>query len=196
MDNAKNPKVEFYFDKADRWQEALLALRTLVLDCGLTEELKWGTPCYTFKRGNVALLHYFKEYCAILFPKGALLPDAHGILVQQTENTQAHRQIRFTSAKRVAELASTLQAYILEAIEVEKSGLQVARKATAEFEVAEEFQRKLTELPALQVAFAALTPGRQRAYLLHFAAPKQSQTRAARVEKCAPAIFAGKGLHD
>ena len=196
MDNAKNPKVEFYFDKAGQWQEPLAALRTVVLDCGLTEELKWGTPCYTFQKSNVALLHYFKEYCAILFPKGALLQDTAGLLIQQTENTQAHRQLRFTSARQVAELASTLKAYVFEAIEVEKAGLKVAHKETAEFDVPEEFQQQLTESPALQEAFAALTPGRQRAYLLYFAAPNQATTRAAREAKYMPAILDGQGLHD
>lgn len=191
-----NSKVNFYFDKAGKWQEELAALRTIVLDCGLSEELKWGVPCYTFQKGNIALLHVFKDYCAILFIKGALLPDAERILVQQTANTQATRQVRFTNIRQIAEVEATLKAYIYEAIELEKNGLEVSFKKTSEFTIPEEFQVKLAALPALKTAFGALTPGRQRAYLLYFAAPKQAKTREARIEKYKQFIFEGKGLHD
>jgi len=191
-----NPKVDFYFHKATKWQEELEQLRQIVLDCGLTEELKWGVPCYTFQKGNVVLIHTFKEYCALLFFKGALLADANDILVQQTENVQATRQIRFTQVREIVELKPTLKATIFEAMEVEKAGLKVELKKTAEFTVSEEFQIKLDEFPALKTAFEALTPGRQRAYLLHFSQPKQSKTREARVEKCLPPILNGKGLNE
>jgi uncharacterized protein YdeI (YjbR/CyaY-like superfamily) len=191
-----NPKVDFYFSKAEKWQQELTALRMIILNCGLAEELKWGVPCYTFQHTNVVLIHAFKEYCAMLFPKGALLQDTSGILVQQTENTQAHRQIRFTNAQEIATLEPTIKAYIYEAIEVENLGLKVPFKPTAEFSMPEEFRHKLAETPALQAAFEALTPGRQRAYLLHFAAPKQAKTREARIEKCTPQILSGKGLNE
>ena len=193
---ATNPKVDFYFAKAKKWQEEMETLRSIVLDCGLTEELKWGVPCYTIKQGNVALIHSFKEYCALLFVKGALLEDAAGILVQQTENTQAARQLRFTSIQEITESALTLKAYIQEAIAVKKAGLKVPFRKTAETSIPEEFQQKLDDTPALKKAFYALTPGRQRAYLLHFAEPKQAKTRAARVEKYTPQILAGQGLND
>jgi uncharacterized protein YdeI (YjbR/CyaY-like superfamily) len=189
-----NPKVDFYFAKAEKWEKEVAQLRTIVLDCGLTEELKWGCPCYTFQDSNIVLIHTFKEYCALLFFKGALLNDANGILVQQTENVQAARQIRFTGVKEI--VASTLKAYIYEAIEVEKAGLQVELKKTTEFTMPEEFQQKLDTMPAMKKAFEALTPGRQRGYLLHFAAPKQSKTRESRIEKCIPQILKGKGLND
>jgi uncharacterized protein YdeI (YjbR/CyaY-like superfamily) len=191
-----NPKVDFYFDKDKKWQQELEQLRMIILDCGLTEELKWGVPCYTFQKSNIVLIHVFKEYCALLFFKGALLNDAKGILVQQTENVQAARQVRFTSVKEIVKLLPTLKAYIYEAIEVEKAGLKVDFKKTGEFTVPEEFQNKLDEIPALKTAFDALTPGRQKAYLLHFAAPKQSKTREARVEKCMQQILEGQGLND
>ena len=191
-----NPKVDFYFDKATRWHKELEQLRTIVLDCGLTEELKWGVPCYQFERRNIVLIHVFKEYCALLFFKGALLNDTTGILVQQTENVQAARQIRFTNAQEIINLKKMLKAYIYEAIEVEKAGLKVHFKKPAEFRMVEEFQKKLDKNTALKTAFAALTPGRQRAYLLHFSAPKQSKTRESRVEKCMPQILNGKGLND
>lgn len=191
-----NPKVDFFFDKAQKWQEEFEKLRTLVLDCGLTEELKWGVPCYTFQNNNIVLIHGFKEYCALLFFKGALLQDANGLLIAQTENTQATRQIRFTSLRAIDELWPILKACIYEAIEVERAGLQVTYKKTSEFSIPEELQRKFVENPALKTAFEALTPGRQRAYLLHFSAPKQSKTRKARVEKCMPQILKGKGLND
>ena len=191
-----NPKVDFYFTKAKKWQAEMAQLRTIVLGCGLTEELKWGVPCYTFQKNNIVLLHVFKEYCAILFPKGALLKDADGMLVQQTENTQAARQIRFASVQEIVEAQAILKEYIREAVEVEKAGLKVEFKKTVEFTVPEEFQRKLDELPALNNAFNALTPGRRRAYLLYFAAPKQSETRESRIGKCVQQIFEGKGLND
>ena len=191
-----NPAVAFYFDKAGRWQAELAALRRIVLACGLTEKLKWGVPCYSFQKGNVVLLHVFKEYCAILFVKGALLHDTNGILVQQTENTQASRQLRFTSLQQLAELEPIMKAYIHEAIEGEKAGLEVVFKQTSEFNVPEEFHQRLAESLVLKTAFEALTPGRQRAYLLYFSAPKQAKTREARIEKCRQPILNGKGLHD
>ncbi len=194
--NSMNPKVDFYFDKAKKWQEEFEKLRMIMLHCGLTEELKWGCPCYTFEKRNIVLMHGFKEYCALLFFKGALLNDAKGILVQQTENVQAARQIRFTNVREIAKLKPILKVYIYEAVEVEKAGLKVNLRKTSEFKVAEEFQHKLDELPALKKAFKALTPGRQRGYILYFSQPKQSKTRASRVEKCMPQIFNGKGLND
>jgi uncharacterized protein YdeI (YjbR/CyaY-like superfamily) len=195
-----NPKVDFYFK--GKWLEELEQLRVIVLDCGLSEELKWGCPCYTFpvpaskQKGNIVLIHVFKEYCALLFFKGALLNDANSILIQQTENVQAARQIRFTSVQEIVELEPILKTYIYEAIELEKAGLKVPLKKTAEFTMPDEFQQKLDEVPVLQTAFFQLTPGRQRAYLLHFSAPKQSKTREARIEKCMPQILDGKGLND
>ena len=191
-----SPKVDFYFRKANKWQEEFEKLRTIILDCGLTEELKWGCPCYTFEKRNVVLIHGFKEYCALLFFKGALLNDARGILVQQTKNVQSARQIRFTNLREIVKLKPILKAYIYEAIDVEKAGLKVNLKQTTEFRVPEEFQNKLAESPALKTAFAALTPGRQRAYILYFSAPKQSKTRESRVEKCKRQILNGKGLND
>ena len=191
-----NPKVDWYFSKAKKWQQESKKLRTIVLDCGLTEELKWGKPCYTFQGSNVVLIHGFKEYCALLFFKGALLKDAKGILVQQTENVQAARQIRFTNAREIAEMKSVLKAYIKEAIEVENAGLEVNYKRTSEFKIPEELQNKLDESPALKTAFDALTPGRQRGYILYFSAAKQSKTREARIEKCMQQILNGKGLND
>jgi uncharacterized protein YdeI (YjbR/CyaY-like superfamily) len=187
-----NPKVDFYFNKAKKWQEEIEKLRNVVLDCGLTEELKWGVPCYTFQKSNIVLIHVFKEYCALLFFKGALLNDANGILVQQTKNVQAARQIRFTNVREIVKLKPTLKAYIHEAIEVEKAGLKVKFKQATEFKAPEEFQNKLDKVPALKTAFHALTPGRQRAYILHFSAPKQSKTRASRVEKCMQQILNGR----
>ena len=175
-------------------------MRALVLAAGLTEECKWGVPCYTSennnKRDNIVLIHAFKDYFALLFFKGALLKDAKGILIQQTENVQGARQLRFTNVRDIVKLKSTIKAYLQEAIAVEKAGLKVSMKPTAEFTVPEEFQTKLDESPALKTAFEALTPGRQRAYLLHFAAAKQAKTREARIEKCAPQILNGKGLLD
>ena len=191
-----NPKVDFYFEKATRWQEEIKKLRTIALDCGLTEELKWGCPCYLFEKKNIVLIHVFKEYCAFLFFKGALLKDTDGILIQQTKNVQVARQIRFTNVREVVKLAPILKTYIYQAIEVEKVGVKVKLKKSTEFEIAEEFQKKLDKVRGLKTAFHALTPGRQRAYLLHFSAPKQSKTREARVEKCIPSILNGKGLND
>ncbi|MBM9500589.1 DUF1801 domain-containing protein [Leptospira sp. 201903071] len=191
-----NPKVDFYFNKAEKWQKELEKLRAIVLDSKLTEELKWGTPCYILEKNNIVLIHTFKEYCALLFFKGALLKDKEGILIQQTKNTQAARQIRFTDVREIVKMKSILKAYIREAIEIEKAGLKVKFKKTAEFDAPEEWINKLEEVPRLKTAFDALTPGRQRAYLLHFSAPKQSKTRESRVEKCIPKILAGKGLDD
>lgn len=191
-----NPKVDFYFSKAKKWQEEIERLRLIVLDCGLTEELKWGSPCYMFEKSNIVLIHVFNEYCALLFFKGALLSNADGILIQQTENVQSARQIRFTNIREIIELQGILKAHIYEAIEVEKAGLKVVFKKPAEFAVAQEFQHKLDQIPALKIAFEALTPGRQRAYLLHFSAPKQAKTRESRVEKCISQILGGKGLND
>jgi uncharacterized protein YdeI (YjbR/CyaY-like superfamily) len=191
-----NPKVDFYFNKSINWQQELETLRKIILEVELTEELKWGVPCYTFQKNNILLIHEFKEYCAMLFMKGALLSDSEGILVQQTENVQAARQIRFTNVQQIIELAPTIKTYIYEAIEIEKAGLKVELKKPSEFKISEEFQHKLDENSALKSAFEALTPGRQRGYLLHFSSPKQAKTREARVEKCMPLIFEGKGLTD
>jgi len=194
--NRMNPKVDFYFRKSKKWQEELEKLRNVVLDCQLTEELKWGVPCYTFQKSNIVLIHVFKEYCALLFFKGALLNDPNGILIRQTKNVQAARQIRFTNVREIVEMEPILKAYIYEAIEVEKAGLKVNYKKTSEFIIPEEFQNKLDEIPALKTAFDALTPGRQRAYIFYFSAPKQSKTRESRVEKCMQQILNGKGLND
>ncbi|WPR73976.1 YdeI family protein [Algoriphagus sp. NG3] len=191
-----NPKVDFFFDKSSQWQKEYKQLRALVLDCGLTEELKWGVPCYTYQGSNVVLIHGFKEYCALLFHKGALLQDTEGIMIQQTENVQSARQIRFTDLKEIVEIKSLLKSYIFEAIEVEKAGLKVELKKTKEYPIPEEFQVKLDENPELKAAFEALTPGRQRGYLLHFASAKQAKTREARVEKLIPQILEGRGLND
>jgi uncharacterized protein YdeI (YjbR/CyaY-like superfamily) len=191
-----NPKVDFYFSKAKNWQEELEQLRMIVLDCGLTEELKWGVPCYTFQESNIVLIHVFKEYCALLFFKGALLNDTKGILIQQTKNVQAARQVRFGNVREIGKMEKILKAYIYEAIEVEKAGLKVNLKKTTAFIVPEEFQKKLDKTPALKTAFKALTPGRQRGYILYFSAPKQSKTRASRVEKYMQQILNGKGLND
>jgi len=191
-----NPKVEWYFAKAKQWQEEIKNLRTIALDCGLTEELRWGCPCYTFQSNHIVLIHVFKEYCALLFFKGALFNDPKGILVQQTKNVQSARQIRFTSVRQIDEMKTVVKAYIREAIEVEKAGLKVEFKKTSEFEMPEEFINKLDEDPHLKTAFDALTPGRQRGYLLYFSAAKQSKTREARIEKYTKHILNGKGLDD
>ena len=191
-----NSKVDFYFDKAKNWQEEIKKLRTIILDSGLTEELKWGVPCYTLDESNIVLIHGFKDYCAVLFFKGALLKDADGVLVQQTKNVQAARQIRFTGVRDIVGAKGLLQAYIKEAIKVEKAGLKVSFKKPTEFDVAEEFQTKLDDFPALKTAFNSLTPGRQRGYLLYFSSAKQAKTREARVEKYMPQILKGKGLED
>jgi uncharacterized protein YdeI (YjbR/CyaY-like superfamily) len=193
---SKNPKVDGFVGRAKKWRKEFEKLRSIVLDSELTEELKWGVPCYTFQEGNVVLIHGFKDYCAILFPKGALLADAKGILIQQTENVQAARQVRFTTLQEITKLEPVLKAYLREAIEVEKSGAKVPLKKTSEFKMPEEFQKQLAKSKALKTAFEALTPGRQRGYLLHFAQPKQAKTREARVAKCTPQILKGKGLND
>ena len=191
-----NPKVDAYLEKAGRWQPESRVLRAICLDCELTEEFKWRNPCYTFQNSNVVLIQGFKEYCALLFFKGALLPDPNGILHQPGEHSQAARQIRFTDVRGIVEKEPILKAYIRAAIGVEKAGLKVAFKETAEYEVPEEFQAKLDESPALKAAFYALTPGRQRAYLLYFSQPKKSTTRESRVEKYVDHILNGKGLND
>ncbi len=191
-----NPKVDFYFSKNKKWQAETVKLRHIILDCGLTEELKWGCPCYTFQKSNIVLIHDFKEYCALLFMKGALLHDSAKILIQQTENVQSARQLRFTTIQDIIDQEATIKSYVYEAIEVEKAGLKVEMKKPKEFAMADEFKAKLDENPSLKAAFEGLTPGRQRAYLLHFSQPKQSKTRESRVENAIPAIFDGKGLND
>lgn len=190
-----NPKVDFYFTKAKKWREESEKLRTLILDHPLTEELKWGKPCYTFQQSNILIIQGFKDYCALMFCKGALLKDPHGILKKPGESTQAARQIRFTHLREIVGMEPILKAYIDEAIEVQKAGLEVDFKRNPE-PVPEELQTKLDEMPALKAAFEALTPGRQRAYILHFSSPKQSKTRESRVGKCIPQILDGKGLND
>lgn len=191
-----NPKVDEFLGKAKKWKEEYETLRNIVLDCDLTEEFKWMHPCYTFENKNIVLIHGFKEYCALLFHKGALLQDAHGLLIQQTENVQGARQIRFTNLQEIVATESILKAYIHEAIEVEKAGLEVDFKKNEEFIIPEELHNKFNEIPALKTAFEALTPGRQRAYILHFSQAKQSKTRESRIEKCMQKILDGKGLKD
>ncbi len=205
-----NSKVDAYFTagcgrcplvntpqcKVNNWREEMKLLRTIILACGLTEELKWSVPCYTFQKSNIALLSAFNEYCALSFFKGALLNDADNILISQTENTQATRQIRFTNVREIIEMKAILKAYIYEAVEVENAGLKVDFKKTSEFTIPEEFQNKLKENTVLKTAFEALTPGRQRAYLLYFSAPKQSKTRESRIKKCLPQVLIGRGLND
>ncbi|MBN2556348.1 MAG: YdeI family protein [Anaerolineales bacterium] len=191
-----NPKVAFYFRKAEKWKEEFKALRRIVLECPLTEELKWGNPCYTFQDKNIVLIHGFKDYCALLFMQGALLEDAKGILIQQTENVQSARQIRFTNVQEIVAMEPILTAYIDEAIAVEKAGLKVVLRKPTEYRIPEEFQKKLDEQPALKTAFDALTPGRQRAYILYFSQPKQSKTRVSRVEKYTQHMLDGKGIND
>jgi len=191
-----NPKVDIFLSKAKKWRKEFEKLRTIVLDCGLTEELKWGQPCYTFQKSNIVLIHGFKEYCAVLFFKGVLLNDANGILIRQTENVQAARQIRFTNIKGIIKLESVLKTYIYEAIEVEKAGMKIKMKKTSDFKIPQEFQNKLDEIPALKTAFNSLTPGRQRAYLFYFSQAKQSKTRKSRVEKYMQQILNGRGLND
>jgi uncharacterized protein YdeI (YjbR/CyaY-like superfamily) len=191
-----NPKVDAYISRNERWEKEIEKLRSIALDCPLEEDLKWGCPRYTYNGQNVVLIHVFKEYAAYLFFKGSLLPDGHGILTQATQNVQAARQARFTDGKEITRMSKVLKAYIHEAIEFEKSGAKVTLKKTEDFPVAEEFQKKLDKSAGLRKAFAALTPGRQRAYLMHFAQPKKTETRLARVEKCIPDILKGKGLND
>ena len=194
--NRMDSNIDDFFSKAKKWQKEFKKLREIALECGLTEEFKWGKPCYTFQKSNIVLIHGFKDYCAFLFFKGALLKDTKDILVKQTENVQAARQIRFTNAQEIDEMKSVLKDYISEAIEVEKAGLEVDFKKTTEFKIPDEFQTKLDEIPALKTAFDALTPGRQRAYILYFSQPKQSKTRTSRVEKYMQQILDGKGLND
>ena len=191
-----NPKVDVYLSKAQKWRKEIEKLRRILLGCDLTEELKWGKPCYTFQTSNVVILLPLKEYCALLFCKGALLKDTHGILVKAGENTQAARQIRFTNLREIVERETILKNYIQQAVEAEKAGLKVNYKKITEFKVPEELQKKLDDIAALKIAFKALTPGRQRGYLLYFSAAKQSTTRESRVEKCMPQILKGKGLND
>ena len=191
-----NPKVEFFFNKTSKWQEEYTALRTLVLDCKLNEELKWGCPCYTIEKSNILLIHGFKDYCALLFMQGALLKDAKGILIQQTENVQSARQIRFTNMGEILKNKSTVKAYIKEAIKLDKAGLKFELKKTNEYKIPAEFKTVLDDMPELKTAFQKLTPGRQRGYLLYFSAAKQSTTREARIEKYLQQILDGKGLED
>lgn len=191
-----NPKVDWFFNKPSQWQEEYEKLRTIILSQDLTEELKWGQPCYTYNNGNIVLIHGFKEYCALLFFKGALMNDPEGILIQQTENVQSPRQVRFSNLLEIVEQDNILKAYISEAIEVEKAGLKVELKKTSDYEVPAEFQYKLDHIPQLKAAFEALTPGRQRGYLFYFSQAKRSETRQARVEKYIPQILSGKGLDD
>lgn len=191
-----NPKVNFFFENAGQWQEEFERLRTIALSTELTEDLKWGCPCYTYEGKNIFLIHGFKEYCALLFLKGALMKDPDHLLIQQSKNVQAARQIRFTEAAQISDLEQVLRNYIFEAVEIEESGAKVEMKKTKEFEMAEEFRNKLDQNPALQEAFKALTPGRQRAYLLHFSSAKQAKTRESRIEKCIPQIMDGIGLND
>jgi len=191
-----NQKVDLFLEKAGKWQEEMNLLRSIILECNLEEDFKWMHPCYSHLGNNVVLIHGFKDYCALLFFKGVLLKDKDGVLIQQTENVQDRRQIRFTSLNEIIKLRATIKEYILEAVDVEKIGLKVEFKKTTEFNMPEEFQNKLDEIPALKAAFGALTPGRQRAYLLYFSAPKQSKTRETRVEKCLKDILNGKGLDD
>ncbi|MCM3626992.1 YdeI family protein [Paenibacillus glycanilyticus] len=191
-----NRKVDGFLNKAKKWKEEYIKLREIVLACDLTEDFKWMHPCYTFEDKNILIIHGFKDYCAILFQKGALLKDPNGILIQQTENVQAARQIRFTNVEQIIEMEDILKAYIREAVEVERSGQEIVYKKNDEYIVVEELQAKFDDNPAFKIAFEALTPGRQRAYLLHFSAAKQSKTREARIEKYYQAILDGKGLND
>lgn len=194
--NRMNPKVDEYLSKTKKWKEEFEKLRMIILDCQLTEELKWKNPCYTYKNKNIVLIHGFKEYCALLFFKGVLLRDTHNILIQQTEKVQAGRQIRFTNVQEIVEMESLLKDYIKEAIEVEKSGKEVDYKKHTEYIIPEELQHKFNEMPALKTAFEALTPGRQRAYIYYFSEAKQSNTRQSRIEKYVPHILDGMGLKD
>ncbi|WP_419393965.1 YdeI/OmpD-associated family protein [Cytobacillus praedii] len=194
--NKKNRKVDGFLRKAKKWKEEYEALRNFVLDCEVTEDIKWMHPCYMYENKNIVLIHGFKEYCALLFHKGALLKDTHGILIQQTENVQAARQIRFTNVQEIVEMEQIIKDYINEAIEVEKAGLEINYKKHTEYKIPEELQTKFDEIPALKTAFEELTPGRQRAYIFHFSQPKQSKTRVSRVEKSMQQILNGKGLND
>ena len=189
-------KIDIFLSKAKKWQEEMTKLREIVLSCGLDEVMKWYQPCYTFQNSNIVIISGFKDYCLLGFFKGALLKDTHGILTQPTENVQAGRQLRFTSIEQITELEETIKSYIYEAVEIEKAGLKIDFKKTSEFNLPEEFKNKLDKFPELKSAFEALTPGRQRAYLLHFSQPKQSKTRESRIEKYIPWIIDGKGLND
>lgn len=191
-----NPKVDWFFTKTTKWQEAYTELRMLVLDCGLTEELKWGCPCYTSAKNNIVLIHGFKDYCALLFMQGALLKDPKGILIQQTENVQAARQIRFTNVEEILKRKATVKAYIKEAVALDKAGLKVALKKTSDYKIPKEFKIVLDDMPELKTAFEALTPGRQKSYIFYFSAAKQAATREARIEKYLQKILDGKGLED
>ncbi|WBV57640.1 YdeI/OmpD-associated family protein [Chryseobacterium daecheongense] len=191
-----NPKADFFFNEPGQWQKEFKKLRTIALSTELVEDLKWGCPCYTYEGKNIFLIHGFKDYCALLFFKGALMKDPDKLLIQQTENVQAARQIRFTDLEQINDLEKTLREYMFEAVEIEESGIKVEMKKTKEFEMVEEFQQKLDKDPVLKQAFEALTPGRQRAYLLHFSSAKQSKTRESRIEKCIPQILDGKGIND
>jgi uncharacterized protein YdeI (YjbR/CyaY-like superfamily) len=191
-----NPKVDFYFEKEKKWHDEMEKLRAIALECGLTEELKWGQPCYTFDGRNIVLIHGFKEYCALLFMKGALLRDEHGILIQQTENVQSARQIRFTNVREISGTKSVIKSYIKEAIQIEQAGLKTPLKKTSEYKIPEELQNKFDASSRFKKAFEALTPGRQRGYILFFSQPKQSKTRMTRIEKYTPHILAGKGYQD
>ena len=191
-----NPKADWFFAKDTKWQKEYEKLRAIILDCGLIEELKWGCPCYTFQNSNIVLIHGFKEYCALLFFKGALLNDPNGILIQQTKNVQSARQIRFTNVKEIVKMEKILKAYVYEAIEVERAGLKVKLKKTSEYKIPEEFQKKLDKNKTLKTAFDKLTPGRQRGYIFYFSQPKLSKTRESRIEKSIKQIFDGKGLND
>ncbi len=191
-----NPNVDWFFTKNTKWKEEYSELRIIILDCGLTEELKWGCPCYTIEKSNIVLIHGFKDYCALLFMQGALLKDLKGILVQQTKNVQSARQIRFANIQDILKSKSTIKAYIKEAIAIDKAGLKVELKKTTEYKITEEFKIVLDDMPELKTAFKALTPGRQRGYLLYFSAPKQVKTREARIEKYLQQILDGKGLDD
>lgn len=196
VNGERNSKIDPYFNKLKKWKEEFKLLREIALDCGLTEDFKWMHPCYTLDDKNIVLIHGFKDYCALLFHKGALLKDPHGILIQQTANVQAARQIRFTDVQEIDEMQLILKTYIDEAIEVEKAGLQVNYKKNTEYTIPEELESKFVDMPDLKAAFEALTPGRQRAYILHFSTPKQSKTRESRVEKYIAHILDGKGLND
>ena len=191
-----NQKVNWFFDKDTKWQKEYKTLRAIIVDCGLTEELKWGCPCYTFKGNNIVLIHGFKDYCALLFHKGVLLNDTDKLLIQQTENVQSARQIRFTNMDEINELEQTIRTYVFEAVEVEKAGLEVKMKKTSEYEKPEELEQAFNEDPNFKTAFDSLTPGRQRGDFLHFSEAKQSKTRTSRIEKAKPKIFDGKGYNE
>ena len=191
-----NPEVDWFFNKETKWHEEYSELRTLVLDCGLTEVLKWGCPCYTNQKSNIVLIHGFKNYCALLFMQGALLKDEKSILVQQTENVQSARQIRFTDIQEILSNKSIIKAYIIEALAIDKAGLKVELKKTTEYKIPIEFQNVMDDMPELKIAFGALTPGKQRGYLLYFSSAKQAKTRETRIEKHIEQILKGKGLDD